>query len=268
MLSEYVALSVELCPEEGSELAAWRPDVVKSLLDILRDVTLDPEQGAAFDADPNHYLAEQGYSDVGDDDLREAFSLVADTLPAEQAHDVYTTHVATEASGVLEPFSVQEDDPGAVYGHPTDDFDLDIDDAVNKVIDPDVDDADDADADDADDADDGGLGFGNGADDDDLDIAAMHMPDPDDEHLVVDDPAFDSHDDLDDHKLDDIDDHDADDLDLDLDLNPFDHSHDQHGLDDDATTSDQHGMHHPETDEGHDTGHHDDGLDDFDLGLF
>jgi len=235
--------------------------VVKSLLDILRDVTLDPEQGAAFDADPHHYLAEQGYADVGDDDLREAFSLVADTLPPEQAHEVYTTHVATEATGVLEPFSVQEDDPGAVYGHPTDDFDLDIDDAVNKVIDPDAFDAQDAhDVDDADTDDAGGLGFGNGADGDDLAIDAMHMPDPDDEHLVDDDPAFDHSDsgELDDDI--DVDEHDAEglDLDLDLDVSPFDESHDPHG------------MHHPEGkgDDEHDSGHDDDGLDDFDLGLF
>lgn len=238
--------------------------MVKSLLDILRDVTLDPEQGAAFDADPSNYLAEQGYADVGDDDLREAFSLVADTLPPEQAHEVYTAHVATEPTSELLPFSVQEDDPGAVYGHPTDDFDLDMDDAVNKVIDPDAFDADDAhglvvpgDAADVE-AGDGGFGFGNGADDHDADISAMHAPDEDDELLVDHDPAFDDAD----ESYDDFDVDSGDggiDLDLDLDPSPFDEADDQSG------------MHHPEATDSHDTSQRDHGLDDlddFDLGLF
>ena len=62
----------------------------KSLLDVLRDVTLDPGEQAAFTADPAGYLAQYGYEDVQADDLNEAFSLVADTLPPEVAQAVST----------------------------------------------------------------------------------------------------------------------------------------------------------------------------------
>jgi hypothetical protein len=64
--------------------------VGKSLLDVLRDVTLDPGEQAAFTADPAGYLAQYGYEDVQADDLSEAFSLVADTLPPEVAQAVST----------------------------------------------------------------------------------------------------------------------------------------------------------------------------------
>jgi hypothetical protein len=232
--------SVELCPEEGSELAAWRPDVVKSLLDILRDVTLDPERGAAFTADPSHYLAEQGYPDVADEDLREAFSLVADTLPPEQAQEVYVSHVASDVHDALQPFPAQDEpDPGAVYGHTTEDFDLDVDDAANApIVDPDVDQ---------------GFGFGDGAGDHDdvtdLDADTMvRMDDIDDVGNTVDDSLG-----TDDGKLD----PDAGDpLSFDdVDLNPFD---DHDDLDGDG----RHGFRSDD-----DTGHDHDG-DDLDLGFF
>jgi hypothetical protein len=227
--------------------------VVKSLLDILREVTLDPEQGAAFGADPSNYLAEQGYDDVADEDLREAFSLVADTLPAEQAHEVYTSHVVQGAGDALHPLPVHDEDPGAVYGHTTDDFDLDLDDATNQVIEPG-----------AEAADESGLGFGDGADDDDadLDIAAMHYREDDDTGYDSDDEDH-GDDDTDDTGFDhEVDDHAG----LDLDVNPFDESHDT-DLDDD--TAGHHDMHYRDEDddqaEHHDTGHHD--LD-LDLGFF
>lgn len=230
--------------------------MVKSLLDILREVTLDPEQGAAFGADPSNYLAEQGYPDVADEDLREAFSLVADTLPAEQAHEVYTTHVAQEVGDALHPFPVHDEDPGAVYGTPADDFDLDIDDATNQVIEPG-----------AEAADESGLGFGDGADDDDadLDIAAMHYREDDDSGYDTGDTGYGDDDDTSTTGYDDdgMDDHAG--LDLDVDVNPFDESHDT-DLDDTASHQD---MHYRDEDDDqadqHDTSHHDV---DLDLGFF
>lgn len=56
-----------------------------SLLDVLRGVMLDPAEQAAYNADPNAYLEQYGYDDVDPADLSEAFGLVADTLPADQA---------------------------------------------------------------------------------------------------------------------------------------------------------------------------------------
>ena len=56
-----------------------------SLLDVLRGVMLDPAEQAAYNADPSAYLGQYGYDDVDPADLSEAFGLVADTLPPEQA---------------------------------------------------------------------------------------------------------------------------------------------------------------------------------------
>src|SRR5262245_59041496 len=56
-----------------------------SLLDVLRGVMLDPAEQAAYNADPSAYLGRFGYDDVDPADLSEAFGLVADTLPPDQA---------------------------------------------------------------------------------------------------------------------------------------------------------------------------------------
>jgi hypothetical protein len=63
-------------------------NVGKPLLDVLRELSLDPDKQAAFADDPSRYLAQYGYEDVAADDLDEAFSLVADTLPPDVAQSV------------------------------------------------------------------------------------------------------------------------------------------------------------------------------------
>ena len=62
-----------------------------SLLDVLRGVMLDPAEQAAYNADPNASLEQYGYDDVDPADLSEAFGLVADTLPADQARAAMST---------------------------------------------------------------------------------------------------------------------------------------------------------------------------------
>lgn len=58
----------------------------KSLLEILRQVAVDPaEQAALAETGAGPYLARHGFPDVEVDDVREAVSLVADTLPPEVA---------------------------------------------------------------------------------------------------------------------------------------------------------------------------------------
>lgn len=58
----------------------------KSLLDVLREVVIDPTESAALDElGVTGYLARHGYEDVDPDDLREAVSLAADALPPEIA---------------------------------------------------------------------------------------------------------------------------------------------------------------------------------------
>ena len=66
-------------------------NVGKPLLDVLRELSLDPDKQAAFDDNPARYLAQFGYEDVEADHLSEAFSLVADTLPPDAAQAVAAT---------------------------------------------------------------------------------------------------------------------------------------------------------------------------------
>jgi hypothetical protein len=76
--------------------------VSRSLLEVLRDVTLDPDEHAAFSADPAGYLAQFGYEDVPTEHLAEAFSLVADTLPADVAQNAAPAGFGSEAFGPAE----------------------------------------------------------------------------------------------------------------------------------------------------------------------
>jgi hypothetical protein len=60
--------------------------VGKSLLDVLREVVIDPAERTALDElGVTGYLARHGYEDVDPDDLREAVSLAADALPPDIA---------------------------------------------------------------------------------------------------------------------------------------------------------------------------------------
>src|SRR5687768_9013121 len=68
-----------------------------SLLDVLRGVMLDPAEQAVYDADPGAYLEQYGYQDVDPADLSDAFGLVADTLPADQAMAAWTGESGPES---------------------------------------------------------------------------------------------------------------------------------------------------------------------------
>src|SRR5262245_64436538 len=81
-----------------------------SLLDVLRGVMLDPAEQAAYNADPSAHLGRFGYDDVDPADLSEAFGLVADTLPPDQAQ------AAWEAASTPD---------GDAFGAVTADFDSD-----------------------------------------------------------------------------------------------------------------------------------------------
>ena len=83
-----------------------------SLLDVLRGVMLDPAEQAVYEADPDAYLQQHGYEGVDAADLSEAFGLVADTLPVEQAMAAYTGDTPPGVSL-----------PSATMGADTTDFD-------------------------------------------------------------------------------------------------------------------------------------------------
>jgi hypothetical protein len=99
-----------------------------SLLDVLRGVMLDPAEQAAYNADPSAYLGRFGYDDVDPADLSEAFGLVADTLPPDQAQaawaaastpdgDAFGTVTADfDSDNGVEP--PPEPDPGPDLGGP------------------------------------------------------------------------------------------------------------------------------------------------------
>jgi hypothetical protein len=82
-----------------------------SLLDVLRGVMLDPAEQAAYNADPSAYLERYGFEDVDPADLSEAFGLVADTLPPDQAQAGLSATAAPD---------------GGSFGAVTSDFDGDV----------------------------------------------------------------------------------------------------------------------------------------------
>ena len=87
---------LEAVPRSGAALLL-EANVGKPLLDVLRDMMLDPDEQAAFADDRSAYLAQYGYDDVDTEHLNEAFSLVADTLPPDVAQTVAAAAPATAA---------------------------------------------------------------------------------------------------------------------------------------------------------------------------
>ncbi len=155
-----------------------------SLLDVLRGVMLDPAEQAVYEADPGAYLEQHGYAGVDEADLSEAFGLVADTLPVEQARAAFTGEVGPDipslggdttdfdvdpvAGGPTPPLDDSDgaDDHDGLDGHDGHDS-LDGHEAADPADDPDSafgggvhDDLDDSD--DLDDLDGGALSFGRG----------------------------------------------------------------------------------------------------------
>ena len=113
-----------------------------SLLDVLRGVMLDPAEQAVYDADPGAYLEQYGYQDVDAADLSEAFGLVADTLPADQAMAAWTGESGPESPLLGDDtvdFDVGDPDsdalsPGDDAGDPAHDLDdLDTHDDLDDV---------------------------------------------------------------------------------------------------------------------------------------
>lgn len=68
------------------------------LLGVLRGLILDDGAQAEFNADPSGYMQRAGYDDISEDDLSEAVSLVADTLPPDVAHAVTTAAAPPEGA--------------------------------------------------------------------------------------------------------------------------------------------------------------------------
>jgi hypothetical protein len=60
-------------------------DASTSLFVMLRGVLFDESEQSAYLADPSGYLAAHGYDELDHDDVSEAMTLLADSLPADQA---------------------------------------------------------------------------------------------------------------------------------------------------------------------------------------
>lgn len=69
------------------------------LLGVLRGLILDDGAQAEFTADPSGYMQRAGYDDISEEDLSEAVSLVADTLPPDVAHAVSTAAAPPDGGG-------------------------------------------------------------------------------------------------------------------------------------------------------------------------
>jgi hypothetical protein len=163
-------------------------DVGKPLLDVLRDVVLDPAEQAEFTADPGRYLAQYGYDDVPAEHLNEAFGLVADTLPPDVAQAVAEANPPVDPVG---PDGVGADTDG-FDAATTDTFDafspireaVAVDTVDHELDDQRLDGLDDPGLDDHDPGDDLSVGFGAGSVEDDVSLGG---PDT----APEDDPGFD-----------------------------------------------------------------------------
>lgn len=108
-----------------------------SLLDVLRGVMLDPAEQAAYNADPRAYLEQYGYDDVDPADLSEAFGLVADTLPPDQAQAAWSAATEPDDSTfgtVTQDFDGSSDAIAGDAG--TADVADTLDDSTGGVVDP------------------------------------------------------------------------------------------------------------------------------------
>jgi hypothetical protein len=149
-----------------------------SLLDVLRGVMLDPAEQAAYNADPNAYLEQYGYDDVDPADLSEAFGLVADTLPADQAQAAMSAAPPSDDATFGTDTADFDGEPGLDDpGVATADAEVDLDVPEPASLEPD----DEAGTDPA-------LSFGDGGGDDAADFddptfdegdGALHGPDDD-----------------------------------------------------------------------------------------
>jgi hypothetical protein len=102
------------------------------LLDVLRDLILDPQAQAALAANPHGYMQRFGYDDVNEADLAEAVSLVADTLPPHVAQAVTTAAATPDGApddgtvGMLERIATAGEDGFDDLADDGDDIDGDL----------------------------------------------------------------------------------------------------------------------------------------------
>jgi len=103
-----------------------------TFLDLAQDLIHDSEAKAAFDADPEAFLAARGFADLSPADLADAVGFVAETLPAEAAREL-TIDDAADASDPLarlarlEPSDDAADEPVPsvlLEGDPSGELDL------------------------------------------------------------------------------------------------------------------------------------------------
>ena len=134
--------TVEVPQPQGRGKLSLEVVVGKPLLDVLRDVVLDPAEQAAFTADPATYLAQYGYDDVPAEHLTEAFGLVADTLPPDVAHAVAdaSAPVAQPVGDDTAAFDAATTETFGAFGAVTTELPDDVDPAVDDVDDVDPDD--------------------------------------------------------------------------------------------------------------------------------
>jgi hypothetical protein len=103
-----------------------------TFLDLAQDLIHDSDAKAAFDADPEAFLAARGFAGLSPEDLADAVGFVADTLPAQAAGQLTTDDLADASDPLarlarLEPSDAAADEPVPsvlLEGDPSGELDL------------------------------------------------------------------------------------------------------------------------------------------------
>src|SRR5262245_26208949 len=108
--------------------------VTATFLDMARELMHDTAAKAAFDADPEGFLAARGHDGLSPDDLTDAVGFVADTLPPETARALTDPEADGDALARLaqvEPVVDEPAEPDDAAGVPGIDG-LDDDDLLDR----------------------------------------------------------------------------------------------------------------------------------------
>ncbi|HEY8217807.1 MAG TPA: hypothetical protein VIH82_11780 [Acidimicrobiia bacterium] len=137
-----------------------------TFLEMAHDLMHDGDAKAAFDQDPEGFLAARGFDGLSPDDLTEAVGFVAETLPPETAHALTGPDAGPDALARLAQVEPTVEDPADDADEDDGDDGLGAFDADDGPLDHDEseDDGEDEEDDDEDEDDDDDLGFSSGDD--------------------------------------------------------------------------------------------------------
>ena len=121
---------------------------VQTFLGMAQDLMLDADVKAAFEADPDGFLAARGFDGLSPDDLTDAVGFVAETVPPETARVLTDPDAGGDGLvrlAQVDPVAADDPDPGpgddpgfgqpGLDDHAGDDADTDDEDEEDEEID-------------------------------------------------------------------------------------------------------------------------------------